>query len=88
MLGPDAATVFAPLPDEPALIEAGILAAPMSELETRWRELIEPTFESLGLPMPPAASDQARGRLDHGPAFTWLWGEFNTVRAAEPGAAW
>src|SRR6476619_4650322 len=29
-LAPDEATVFTPLPDEPALIEAGILAAPMT----------------------------------------------------------
>jgi ring-1,2-phenylacetyl-CoA epoxidase subunit PaaC len=87
-LGPDAASVFAPLPDEPALIEAGILAAPMSELETRWRDLIGPAFAALDLPMPPAADDPARGRLDHGEAFSWLWREFNTVRAAEPGATW
>ena len=87
-LGPDAATVFAPLPDEPALIEAGILSAPMAELERRWRAAIGPTFAALGLPMPPPARDPARGRLDHGDAFTWLWREFNTVRASEPGATW
>lgn len=87
-LGPDAATVFAPLPDEPALVEAGILSAPMAELESRWRAAIGPTFATLGLPMPPAASDLARGRLDHGEAFAWLWREFNMVRATEPGATW
>ena len=41
-LGPDAATVFTPLPDEPELIEAGILDAPMAELEARWRAAIAP----------------------------------------------
>lgn len=87
-LGPDAATVFAPLPDEAALIDAGILGAPMADLETRWRASIEPTFATLGLPMPPAARDPARGRLDHGEPFTWLWRESNAVRAAEPGATW
>ena len=55
-LGPDAATVFTPLPGEPALLEAGILAAPMTELETRWRAAIEPVFASLDLPMPPPAA--------------------------------
>jgi ring-1,2-phenylacetyl-CoA epoxidase subunit PaaC len=87
-LGPDAATVFTPLPDEAALIAAGILAAPMAELEGRWRATIEPTLTRLGLPMPPPIHDPARGRLDHGAAFTWLWTEFNTVRQAEPGATW
>ena len=45
-LQPDAATVFTPLPDEPALLEAGILAAPMTELEARWRAAIGPVFAS------------------------------------------
>jgi ring-1,2-phenylacetyl-CoA epoxidase subunit PaaC len=87
-LGPDAATVFAPLPDEPALVEAGILSAPMAQLGSQWRDAIGPTFAALGLPMPPPAHDPTRGRLDHGEAFAWLWREFNTVRAAEPGATW
>jgi len=87
-LGPDAATVFAPLLDEAALVEAGILAAPMGELEVRWRDTIAPTFAALGLPAPPPMRDPARARLDHGEAFAWLWGEFNTVRSSEPGVAW
>ena len=36
-LAPDAATVFTPLPGEPALVDAGILAVPMVELQVRWR---------------------------------------------------
>ena len=87
-LGPDAATVFAPLPDESALIDGGILGAPMAELEPRWRASIGPTFASLGLPMPLPAREPARGRLDHGDAFRWLWSEFNSVRSADPGATW
>jgi ring-1,2-phenylacetyl-CoA epoxidase subunit PaaC len=87
-LAPDAASVFTPLPDEPALIEAGILAAPMTELETRWRDSIAPIFATLDLPMPPPARDPERGRLDHGEAFRWLWGEFSSVRQADPGATW
>src|SRR6185436_12906102 len=39
-LAPDAATVFTPLPGEPALVEAGILAAPMRELEAAWRAAV------------------------------------------------
>ena len=87
-LGPDAATVFTPLPGEPALIEAGILAVPMDELETAWRDAIGPVFARLELPMPPPARDPERGRLDHGEAFRWLWGEFTSVRRSDPGATW
>lgn len=87
-LGPDAATVFAPLPEEATLIDAGVLAAPMTELEPRWRSTIEPTLTALGLAMPPPARDPERGRLDHGEAFRWMWTEFNTVRGAEPGVTW
>jgi len=87
-LAPDAATVLTPLPDEPALLEAGVLAAPMADLETRWRAAIAPTFAALELPMPPPAADPARGRRDHGDAFRWLWGQFTSVRRADPGATW
>ena len=87
-LGPDAATVFTPLPGEPALIEAGILDAPNAALEQRWRASIAPTFAGLDLPTPPPARDPARGRLDHGEPFRWLWGEFTSVRHADPGATW
>jgi ring-1,2-phenylacetyl-CoA epoxidase subunit PaaC len=87
-LGPDAGSVFTPLPDERALVDARILAAPMNELETRWRAAIEPTFTALDLPMPPPTRDPDLGRLDHGGPFRWLWTEFNTVRRSEPGVTW
>jgi len=84
----DAATVFTPLPEEAALVGAGILAMPMAELERRWRATIGPVFAELDLPMPPATRQIERGRLDHGEAFRWLWGEFTAVRRSEPGATW
>jgi ring-1,2-phenylacetyl-CoA epoxidase subunit PaaC len=84
----DAATVFTPLPDEAALVDGGILAAPMPALEDRWRREIGPVFEALDLPLPPPAARADRGRLDHGQAFRWLWGEFTSVRRSEPGVAW
>ena len=87
-LAPDAATVFTPVPDEPGLIDAGILAATSSELDGRWRAEIAPTFDRLGLPMPPPARDPDRGRLDHGEPFRWLWSEFTLVRRSDPGATW
>jgi ring-1,2-phenylacetyl-CoA epoxidase subunit PaaC len=87
-LGPDAATVFTPLADESELVEAGILDAPMSELEARWRVSIAPLLAASGLPMPPPARYPLRGRLDHGEPFRWLWGEFTSVRRGDPGATW
>jgi ring-1,2-phenylacetyl-CoA epoxidase subunit PaaC len=87
-LAPDAATVFTQLDDEALLLEAGILDAPTAELEDRWRASIAPIFGDLDLPMPPPAHDPGRGRLDHGTEFAWLWGEFTSVRRADPGATW
>jgi ring-1,2-phenylacetyl-CoA epoxidase subunit PaaC len=87
-LGPDAATVFSTLPGEPGLLDSGILSTSMAELEVTWRRSIEPTFARLGLAMPPAAADPARGRLDHAAAFEWLWTEFTAVRSSDPGATW
>lgn len=87
-IGPDAGTVFTPLPGEPELVEAGILSAPMTELEARWRAQVDGAFGALGLAPLPPTRDVARGRDDHGPAFEWLWNEFNAVRRSEPGAAW
>ncbi len=88
MLGPDSGTVFTPLPNEPALLEAGILARPITDLEREWRADLAPVFDRLGLPVPPPTSEPARGRIDHGKAFTWLHGEFTSVRRSDPGATW
>ena len=87
-LAPDAATVFTTHGDEVALTSARILAAPLAELEARWRSSIAPTFERHGLPMPPAAADPERGRLDHSAAFAWLHDEFTMVRRLDPVATW
>jgi ring-1,2-phenylacetyl-CoA epoxidase subunit PaaC len=87
-LAPDAATVFTPLPGETALVAAGILAIPLADAEARWRASITPDFIRLELPMPPPAVAPERGRLDHSDAFSWLWGEFTTVRRLDPEATW
>jgi 1,2-phenylacetyl-CoA epoxidase catalytic subunit len=86
-LGPDAATVFTPIPGEATLLEAGAIAAPMAALEARWRAGITPTFVAHGLPMPPAA-ELGDGRTRHGEPFRWLWGELTTVRREDPVAEW
>ncbi|MGZ6313514.1 MAG: 1,2-phenylacetyl-CoA epoxidase subunit PaaC [Candidatus Limnocylindrales bacterium] len=87
-LAPDAATVFTPFGSEGDLLKAGILPFPSVELERRWRDAIRPVFAKLGLPLPGAAADPARGRTDHSVAFRWLWGEFTAVRRLDPAAAW
>jgi ring-1,2-phenylacetyl-CoA epoxidase subunit PaaC len=87
-IGPDAATVFTPLPGEEDLVAARVLAAPIAELERRWRAEIGPVLGALGLPIPPSTADPERGRTDHGDAFGRLWTEFNLVRSSEPGVAW
>jgi len=87
-LGPDAGTVFAPLPGEAALVVAGVMSSSMGEQETAWRGAIEPILRRLDLPLPPTMRAPARGRLDHGEAFRWLHGEFTAVRRSDPGATW
>ena len=87
-LGPDAATVFTPLADEEALVGAGILAAPMADLEMRWRATLEPVLATLGLPALPSTPAAVDGRSGHGTAFGWLWGEITMVRRSDPGATW
>jgi ring-1,2-phenylacetyl-CoA epoxidase subunit PaaC len=87
-LGPDAGTVFTPLPGEAALVEAGILAGPMSELERRWRDRVGPTLRDLGLPLPPPTADPDTGRTRHGGDFPDLWSAFTRVRRSDPGAVW
>jgi ring-1,2-phenylacetyl-CoA epoxidase subunit PaaC len=87
-LGPDAGTVFAPLPDGATLVEAGILAKSLDALERQWRAATAATMARLDLPPPPPTHDPERGRLDHGDAFAWLHGEFTSVRRSDPGATW
>lgn len=87
-LGPDAGTIFAPLPGEAALLETGILARSMADLEAVWRASIAAPLASLDLPTPPPTREPERGRLDHGDAFRWLHGEFTAVRRTDPGAIW
>jgi ring-1,2-phenylacetyl-CoA epoxidase subunit PaaC len=91
-LGPDGASVLAPLPSEAVLLEAVLLEAGGLELQARWLARIRPTLDRLGLPDPIACAESMDPRLARsGPrseAFHWLWGEFTSVRRLDPKAVW
>ncbi len=89
LLGPDAASVLAPLEGEAELIADGILPATGSAMIEAWLDRIRPSFDRLGLPLPDRSvpdPDQARRR--HGEAFAWLHAELSSVRRLDPAAAW
>jgi ring-1,2-phenylacetyl-CoA epoxidase subunit PaaC len=89
-LWPDALSVFASLPEEDLLIDAGILAVPMSKLADRHYEQLRAVLSSLGLsePGPRPSSQDGRDRAKPSESFRWLWGEFTMVHRLEPGATW
>jgi ring-1,2-phenylacetyl-CoA epoxidase subunit PaaC len=87
-LAPDAATVLAPLPNELSLLMAGIIGGSGDELDARWRATIGPTFDRLGLPMPPPLTDPAAARAGHSDAFRALHAQFTSVRSLDAGATW
>lgn len=87
-MGPDAGTVLAPLPGEPALVRHGIIAEPFAAIEARWRDGVAGMFGRLGLPELPPTREPDRARTDHGDAFRTLHTEFTMVRRSEVGATW
>ncbi len=89
-LWPDSLSMLASVPDERHLIDAGILAAPMSELADRQHEQLLAVLAELGLGVPgsrPRAHD-GRDRAQASESFRWLWGEFTMVQRLEQGATW
>ena len=89
-LNPIATSVFAPLPNEPMLVDAGVLAAPMSQLAARWRSEANARLCALNLRPIPDAPPAPDGR-DHAvpdESFVWLWNEFTSVARLEEGAEW
>jgi ring-1,2-phenylacetyl-CoA epoxidase subunit PaaC len=95
-LEPVATTPFTPLAAEPDLLRAEVLTRSLAEAEAAWRADLTSILGPLGLRVPPLtpsappASDGrfGAGRLQHGAAFDWLWGEFTSVRRLEPEAVW
>jgi len=89
-LNPLALSVFAPLPGEQQLVDAGVLAAPMSELANRWRSEANARLCALSLRPIPDGLPPADGRDHSQPdaSFVWLWNEFTSVARLEEGAEW
>jgi ring-1,2-phenylacetyl-CoA epoxidase subunit PaaC len=87
-LGPDAATVLAPLPGEPALVRHGIVAEPFAAIEARWRAEADASMRRLGLEALPPTPNPAASRTSHSEAFRALHDEFTLVRRSEVGATW
>jgi ring-1,2-phenylacetyl-CoA epoxidase subunit PaaC len=85
-LGPDGGTVFAELPGEAALADAGVLSTSMTDLRRRWRAQVDPVLEGHGVGLPP--DEVGGGRETHSDEFRWLWGEFTSVRRLDPVAVW
>ena len=88
-LATDAPSVLAAPDGEGALIAAGILNRPFAEAAEAWQadvtRILEPLGIRLSLDAPPAPRD---ARVVASKDFTWLWGEFTSVRRSEVGAAW
>ena len=87
-LGPDAATVLAPLPGEEALVAAGVVPVASAELERGWRASIAPTLSRCRLPAPPPVREPGSARQRHSTEFRDLHAEFTSVRRLDPAAAW
>ena len=89
-LVPDAMSLFTPISGEQALIEVGVLEAPMSELAARWRSEANDRLCALDLRPVPEGLPPADGRDHAQPAesFVSLWNDFTSVARLEEGATW
>jgi ring-1,2-phenylacetyl-CoA epoxidase subunit PaaC len=89
-LAPAATTVFTTLQAEELLVDAGVLAAPMSSLADRWRSEANARLGALGMPTIAEGRAPVGGRSRPQPdeSFVWLWNEFTSVARLEEGAEW
>ncbi len=88
-LGPDAPTVLAPLDDETALLDAGVLRRPLADAFEAWRAEVVGTLGPIGIQLDLEPwSDPVTARTGRSDDFRWLWGEFTSVRRSDPAATW
>ncbi|MBI2777331.1 MAG: phenylacetate-CoA oxygenase subunit PaaC [Chloroflexi bacterium] len=89
MLAPDAGSVLAPVRDEAALLDAGILGRPFGDAAAAWRLELAGLLGPLGIHLElPLATSPRAAAAPRSEAFHWLWGEFTSVRRSDPGATW
>jgi ring-1,2-phenylacetyl-CoA epoxidase subunit PaaC len=87
-LAPDAPSVLAALPDQAALIDAGILSRSLTNAAAAWRADVARILGPLGIRLDLNADPDPRTRPRPSADFRWLWGEFTSVRRSEVGATW
>lgn len=86
-LWPYARQLFAPISDEDALVDAGIVPDPEA-LHTAWHKQVRPFLEAAGLRLPAGVTGIVAGRgdyTDHRPA---LLAEMQEVARLDPEAEW
>ncbi|HUS17958.1 MAG TPA: 1,2-phenylacetyl-CoA epoxidase subunit PaaC, partial [Chloroflexia bacterium] len=82
-----AASLFAPLPGESLLVQAGYMAATTADLHAVWRDRVGAFLHDLRVALPPLPAPEGR-RGEHSPDFTALWDELTIVYRIDPTARW
>lgn len=85
-LWPYAGGLFAPLPGDASLVEAGVLPD-LARLEAAWRSLVEPQLAAAGLRVP-TGGGSAPERGSHTPHLATLLSDMQGVARADPEAVW
>lgn len=90
-LWPHTAQLFAPLPGEEHLIQAGIVA-PLVQLEEHWRDTVVPFVQASGLsldnPQSGGGVNERSGREVHTEHLPPLIDELQSVARLDPEASW
>ncbi|HSM55622.1 MAG TPA: 1,2-phenylacetyl-CoA epoxidase subunit PaaC [Candidatus Sulfomarinibacteraceae bacterium] len=79
--------LFAPLPGEAELVQAGMVPAPVV-VRQRWEEIVGPFLEDAGLRLPPEPADNGAGRDVHTEHLEPLLAELQEVARQDPQAEW
>lgn len=84
----EARGLFEPVPEEPLLLEAGVLAEAAAAQERAWQERIAELCGRLDLRVPPGTAAVGGRRGEHSPDLAVLLAEMTEVRRGDPGAVW
>lgn len=86
-LWPEVWQLFAPLPQEALLVEAGYVPDP-AQLAVEWEEAVRPFLHETGLQPPDNPGGEPEGREVHTPHLEQLLGELQEVARLDPEAEW